>query len=1465
MTFSSQLSAFSYAFNSLMIIFRIKLCVLLCVITCSNAFSQINFTANNGIKPYTGGFRAGVNFDIYRGFTSGDQAILAAGSSGQGVMGVGVKAIRPSLQENFVEAYGYGAEDRSFAIYDSIGLKDNTLIIGFPSDAHRDTKFYCPGFQSTVFANMDLPIWDNGKNGTPVNDDNYYALYVYKIATRLKGKIKFYEVWNEPGFDYTGDKGALFKGFPGNWWDNNPDPCDYKLRAPIFNYIRLLRISYEVIKYVDPDAYVMTSGLGYASFLDAILRNTDNSDNGKIDATHPLKGGAYFDGIGFHSYPHFDGALRSYDSINAKFINFRHSDAASQDPIRIKTSFENVLKTYGYNGSQFPKKLYIITEANMPRFPFGEFIGSAEIQRNWITKAYVNCASNDIYQMHIFKIAEETTPELLTYEFDVMGLYKKINYRDKFHPEVNDEGIALRTATQQLFGKKYDATRTAAMSLPNNIGGAAFADSVGTYTYVIWAKTSVDLSENVSANYSFPSNIAKAQYLKREWNSSACTDLKSCASNYINAQNIALTASPIFLTEASVKLSSQSICVGQSVTFTDNTGGSWAVENQSGVQQKSGASFFVTYIREGIYKATYSLGGKVQQIFYISVNGAPQPSFEYKIYNPQLVLTNTSEPNYDKLVWNFGDGTTSNLPNKIKYYETSGSFPVTLTLTNTCGEVSFVKNIAITASKNRLLASSALDKLPNYNPFFRMGVNMRYADGWTDQQIGNIAAGNLEENVAGVSSKGFRTQLGEYFTDYWGADIRKPAFEHIRNLDMQDIVLNVGYPKDAHQDTTMFCYNQRTELFKNMYQDIWDDGKDGTPVNDSNYIARYFYDLALNYKNTVKYWEIWDTPGWDIEGRNGYKKIGEQGNWWQTDPDPCELGTFSTVQNIVRMYRIAYEVIKSVDPNAFIVFSGAGNASFFDAINRNTDNPEAGKVSAQFPLKGGAYFDAVSYTVSPLYDGSLTKYNQSLGYFQSFRNTDFAAQSIINRKTDLEAVSLKYGFNGVQYPKKKFIISEINVPRKALGATNWGSDEIQKNFILKSYILAAQNNILQMHVKSIFEETSIESATDGSQVQGLYKVLLEKPYSQTINIEGVAFKSTNDILFGTVYDSIKTKAMNLPSGAKGAAFKHYNGKYTYAVWGESTQDLVDFSNISYTFPADLTKMPLYKREWSFSVDSKVTTVTNATMQLGTTPIFLSEEPTIVKPPVAAFLTDSTKGCAPFVVHYHNKSSENGALLWQFEGGSPATSTSTDPTVTYNSIGKFAVRLTTTNAVSNSYSEKSSLINIQPKPKADFTFTRGNNSRSVQFVNNTTNSYTMIWDFGDGSPLDQTLTPLHFYSQVKIYTVKLIAQNLCGADTIIKQVNLLTGVNDIPESVNWSCQPNPVNDVLTINLDIAQPTTAALFICDLTGRVVETLHAKSPLVQGKHIFSFETGSLPSGVYMVLCNQNGVVTSKKIVKQ
>lgn len=80
------------------------------------------------------------------------------------------------------------------------------------------------------------------------------------------------------------------------------------MKAPPF-YIRTLRISYEVIKSVDPDALVAVGGLGWPSFLDVICRYTDEPfEGGEEPDRYPLKGGAYFDCMSFDSYPHLDNS-----------------------------------------------------------------------------------------------------------------------------------------------------------------------------------------------------------------------------------------------------------------------------------------------------------------------------------------------------------------------------------------------------------------------------------------------------------------------------------------------------------------------------------------------------------------------------------------------------------------------------------------------------------------------------------------------------------------------------------------------------------------------------------------------------------------------------------------------------------------------------------------------------------------------------------------------------------------------------------------------------------------------------------------------------------------------------------------------------------------------------------------------------------------------------------------------------
>ena len=733
-------------------------------------------------------------------------------------------------------------------------------------------------------------------------------------------------------------------------------------------------------------------------------------------------------------------------------------------------------------------------------------------------------------------------------------------------------------------------------------------------------------------------------------------------------------------------------------------------------------------------------------------------------------------------------------------------------------------------------------------------------EGWTDEQMADIAAGNKETNIEGIGAKALRTALPDYFTKYWGTEIRKKTFQHYENIDLKDIILTIGSPDTAHQDPNSYCYNERSQLFKNMYLDIWN--ANGT-VNDTNYFARYVSDLVKTYKNQVKFWEILDTPGWDIEGKNGWKPRNWQHNWWENTPDPCEIGIKAPVSHLVRMLRIAYEVIKKQDSTAFVVYSGAGFPSFLDAVCRSTDNPADGTPTPQYSYRGGAYFDAVLYNVFPHFDGSLAQYDAAVGGIVFRRNTDAAVLSIVKQRDSLQSVLSKYGYDNVNLPQKRFIIGEINVPRKSFGASMaFGSDEIQRNFVLKSYITSALNGILQMNLKNLSEETTYDAAQDASQVMGLYQKLPSTPFTRTLNVQGVAFKTINDILFGLKYDSLKTRQLNLPSTIKGGAFRSNSGKFTYALWAVSTGDLAEYGNAIYNFPNTFPSN-LYKREWTFTQDRRITQVASQNVLLTTTPIFLSETNALETPPVAAFTSDTRKTCPPFTVHYENKSTDATNFLWSFDGGEPATSTQRNPSVIYRQSGQFNAVLEVNNPQGSHKNKKIEYVFADNPPRAGFEWRRDSGGFFIRFTNTTTNSYTMQWDFGDGFQ-DFSLHPTHRFTERKIYQVRLIAVNDCGRDTTYKYLDLRTNALTEPLINAFYAAPNPFNDALDIRFNIAKTGNLSLKLYNISGKLMENMLENTFYTEGVFEKNFKTDILQTGIYILQIQMNEQVFYKKLIK-
>lgn len=489
--------------------------------------------------------RPAVNNGYFPNFTNEQLGTLAAQA--------GAKAMRIGMTEEIAELFGYDILRNLFEHYKQEGMDEHTVILSGPIDWHRDTAFHCPQARSALFRNLYTPIWDGGANGTPYNENNYFAAYVYKMVSLYRPYVRYWEVWNEPGFDVTGARGWLPPNQPGNWWANGPAPCDYILHAPIQHYVRTLRIAWEVVKTLQPEGRVLCSGVGYASFVSALMRYTDNPDGGKRTAAYPHDATAYFDAFGFHSYPHFDGSVRFWDNSCQCMRNTRHSDGAVQGTQRTFVGYYDSLRVAyqrGGGSGSLLNKIWNLSEGNVPAksFLFGAdtLLGGVEMQRNFTIKNLVQLAKNNVNQYGYFQIFNRKTLAAATEPFEVMGLYE-VPAALGTSPPITQAGIAYATTSQHLHQMVTDS-----VTYPAGVGGGSFwaiknlpnGGQQRVRLWVLWAQTQQDKSELANITYTFPAGTFSPNMVVRQWNFS-----QTGAFTPLTTPTLQLTGTPVFIVD----------------------------------------------------------------------------------------------------------------------------------------------------------------------------------------------------------------------------------------------------------------------------------------------------------------------------------------------------------------------------------------------------------------------------------------------------------------------------------------------------------------------------------------------------------------------------------------------------------------------------------------------------------------------------------------------------------------------------------------------------------------------------------------------------------------------------------------------------------------------------------------------------------------------------------------------------
>lgn len=230
-------------------------------------------------------------------------------------------------------------------------------------------------------------------------------------------------------------------------------------------------------------------------------------------------------------------------------------------------------------------------------------------------------------------------------------------------------------------------------------------------------------------------------------------------------------------------------------------------------------------------------------------------------------------------------------------------------------------------------------------------------------------------------------------------------------------------------------------------------------------------------------------------------------------------------------------------------------------------------------------------------------------------------------------------------------------------------------------------------------------------------------------------------------------------------------------------------------------------------------------------------------PTPDFSGSPTVGCPGMSVSFANLSSTNAtSYTWNFQGGAPSQSSSTNPTVVYPTPGVYSVTLTAYNNTGSNTLTKVGYITVLPQPTAAFTSVV--NGLTVNFTSTSTNATSYAWNFGDNGTSTQS-NPSHTYAATGTYTVTLTTTNQCGTATATHTVTV-----DAPPTASFSASPTSGCGPLTVTFTNTSSTNATTFNWQFPGGNPTSSTAQNPTV---------TYTAPGSYSVTLTASNGAGTN------
>ncbi len=246
------------------------------------------------------------------------------------------------IEGNAKGAYEWNEPDRLVRAINGAGIKIVARIDDQPKWARADN------------------IWPG--NGPPDKMQDFTD-FLFALASRYKGQIQAYEVWNEPNL-------------AREWGNRQPSAPDY---------VAMLKAAYAAIKKADPNAIVISAGLSPTTASGAIA----TPDVDYLKQMYAAGAEGYFDMLGVHAAGYKAPPEMSPDEI-AKDPAYNHGEGAAGRiyGFRHVEDLRAVMVQSGDENKQVGVMEFGWTSDNRPDSPYLWHAVSEQQKADYLTRAY---------------------------------------------------------------------------------------------------------------------------------------------------------------------------------------------------------------------------------------------------------------------------------------------------------------------------------------------------------------------------------------------------------------------------------------------------------------------------------------------------------------------------------------------------------------------------------------------------------------------------------------------------------------------------------------------------------------------------------------------------------------------------------------------------------------------------------------------------------------------------------------------------------------------------------------------------------------------------------------------------------------------------------------------------------------------------------------------------------------------